>query len=195
MCGSKQVQAGPIAESQPTRAEDIHGRVAVLLQVLEVFRVVDMGTTTAWHTIREASVISGLPESTLRYYEQIGIIAPITRDPSSGHRVYSDADLERLTTVSCLAATGMPLESMRTYLANSQGGREGARRQMELLDAQALRLAAKAESIRMQQAYVSFKTLYWRAKAEGRDEEAQQLIEENRNIIEQVKRLQTDVKQ
>ena len=67
-------------------------------------------------------MISGLPESTLRYYEQIGIIAPITRDPSSGHRAYSDADLERLTTVSCLAATGMPLESMRTYLANSQGG-------------------------------------------------------------------------
>lgn len=31
-----------------------------------------MGTTTAWHTIREASMISGLPESTLRYYEQIG---------------------------------------------------------------------------------------------------------------------------
>lgn len=29
-------------------------------------------------------MISGLPESTLRYYEQIGIIAPITRDPSSG---------------------------------------------------------------------------------------------------------------
>ncbi|RRN58472.1 MerR family DNA-binding transcriptional regulator, partial [Caulobacter sp. 602-1] len=37
-------------------------------------------------TIREASMISGLPESTLRYYEQSGIIAPITRDQSSGHR-------------------------------------------------------------------------------------------------------------
>lgn len=45
-----------------------------------------MSTTTAWHTIREASMISGLPESTLRYYEQVGIIVPITRDPSSGHR-------------------------------------------------------------------------------------------------------------
>lgn len=84
MCGSKQVQAGPIAESQPTRAEDIHGRVAVLLQVLEVFRVVDMGTTTAWHTIREASMISGLPESTLRYYEQIGIGA--RRGGAAAHR-------------------------------------------------------------------------------------------------------------
>ena len=138
-------------------------------------------------------MISGLPESTLRYYEQIGIIAPITRDPSSGHRAYSDADLERLTTVSCLAATGMPLESMRTYLANSQGGREGARRQLELLDAQALRLAAKAESIRMQQAYVSFKTLYWRAAAHRRKPEhhrtgeapanRRQTINDNRQIF------------
>lgn len=42
-------------------------------------------TTTTWHSIREASMISGLPESTLRYYEQIGIIDPIARDPSSSH--------------------------------------------------------------------------------------------------------------
>ena len=63
-------------------------------------------TTTTWHTIREASLISGLPESTLRYYEQIGIIDPIARDPSSGHRAYSDRDLERLTTIACLSATG-----------------------------------------------------------------------------------------
>lgn len=63
-------------------------------------------------------MISGLPESTLRYYEQIGIIDPIARDPSSGHRVYSDKDIESLTTIACLAATCMPLESMREYLKN-----------------------------------------------------------------------------
>ena len=84
-------------------------------------------TTTTWHSIREASMISGLPESTLRYYEQIGIIDPIARDPSSGHRVYSDKDIESLTTIACLAATGMPLESMREYLKNRFDGPEGAR--------------------------------------------------------------------
>ena len=109
-------------------------------------------TTTIWHSIREASMISGLPESTLRYYEQIGIIDPIARDPSSGHRVYSDKDIESLTTIACLAATGMPLESMREYLKNRFDGPEGARRQIELLDAQSLRLAAKAEALRIQQA-------------------------------------------
>ena len=56
----------------------------------------------------------------------------------------------------------MPLDAMREYLKNRFDGTEGAHRQMALLDAQALRLAAKAESIRMQQAYVSLKTLYWR---------------------------------
>lgn len=83
-------------------------------------------------------MISGLPESTLRYYEQIGIIAPIARDPSSGHRAYTDEDIQSLVTISCLSATGMPLDAMREYLKNRFDGTEGARRQMALLDAQAL---------------------------------------------------------
>lgn len=138
-------------------------------------------TTTTWHSIREASMISGLPESTLRYYEQIGIIDPIARDPSSGHRVYSDKDIESLTTIACLAATGMPLESMREYLKNRFDGPEGARRQIELLDAQSLRLAAKAEALRIQQAYVSLKSLYWRAIAEGHEDEANRIGKQRRH--------------
>ena len=143
-------------------------------------------TTTTWHSIREASMISGLPESTLRYYEQIGI-----RDPSSSHRVYSDKDIESLTTIACLAATGMPLESMREYLKNRFDGPEGARRQIELLDAQSLRLAAKAEALRIQQAYVSLKSLYWRAIADGHEDEANRILEENKDVIDNVKKQQS----
>lgn len=40
----------------------------------------------------------------------------------------------------------------------------------------------------MQQAYVSLKTLYWRAVAEGHDDEAQRLLEENHDVIETVKK-------
>lgn len=146
--------------------------------------------TTIWHTIREASMLSGLPESTLRYYEQIGIIDPITRDPSSGHRIYSDADIESLVIVSCLAATGMPLESMRKYLKNRFDSQEGAQKQIELLDAQALRLAVKAEALRIQQAYVSLKSLYWQAIAEGHEDDANRILEENKDIIENIKKQQ-----
>jgi DNA-binding transcriptional MerR regulator len=46
------------------------------------------------YTIREVASLSGLPESTLRYYETIGLIHTITRDSSSKHRVYNEHNLE-----------------------------------------------------------------------------------------------------
>lgn len=76
---------------------------------------------------------------------------------------------------------------MREYLKNRFDGPEGARRQIELLDAQSLRLAAKAEALRIQQAYVSLKSLYWRAIAEGHEDEANRILEENKDVIENVK--------
>lgn len=68
--------------------------------------------------------------------------------------------------------------------------RKAPAKQMELLDAQSIRLAAKAEALRMQQSYVAFKTLYWRAIAEGHEDEAERLLEENKDIIDTVKRQQ-----
>ena len=145
-------------------------------------------TIPRWHSIREASLFSGLPESTLRYYEQIGIIGSIARDPSSGHRMYSDSDLESLDIIACLSATGMPLDDMRAYLNNRFDGKEGARAQVELLDAQAIRLSARMEALKIQQAYVNLKSMYWAAVADGRDEDAARLLDEHHELIDQVKR-------
>jgi len=40
-------------------------------------------------TIQEMSQQSGLSAYTLRYYERIGLLKPIPRNQSSGHRLYS----------------------------------------------------------------------------------------------------------
>ncbi|MGZ4457133.1 MAG: MerR family DNA-binding transcriptional regulator, partial [Oryzihumus sp.] len=47
-----------------------------------------IGTTQRQYTIKEAAALTGLPATTLRYYESIGVIAPVSRGASSGHRVY-----------------------------------------------------------------------------------------------------------
>lgn len=70
------------------------------------------------YTIREVAKLSGLPESTLRYYETIGLIHPITRDASSKHRVYNEHDVNFAIAIACLNATSLSLEDMRTYLKN-----------------------------------------------------------------------------
>ena len=98
------------------------------------------------YSIKEAAALTGLPASTLRYYEQIGVIAPISRGASSGHRVYDEGDLDQLMWVSCLAATGMSVSDMRLYMANNRLGAEAAADQRRLLEQQQHRLATEAEA-------------------------------------------------
>jgi MerR family transcriptional regulator, copper efflux regulator len=65
-------------------------------------------------TIQDVSRRSGLSEPTLRYYEEIGLIGPIDRDASSGHRRYRDEDVDTLQALACLRAMGVGIEEMRT---------------------------------------------------------------------------------
>ncbi|WEV72679.1 MerR family transcriptional regulator [Bifidobacterium sp. ESL0790] len=131
--------------------------------------------TQAWHSIGEASLYCGLPESTLRYYEDVGIIAPIARDPESGHRTYSDDDLQALLIISCLSATGMPLAKMKEYMANRKRGREGASTEIELLRDQKRRLVEERRFLKAREEYVNLKIKYWGAVAAGDEAEAGRL--------------------
>jgi DNA-binding transcriptional MerR regulator len=149
-----------------------------------------VSSTTAQHSysIREASALTGLPASTLRYYESIGVIAPVGRGESSGHRVYDEHDLDQLMWVACLAATGMSVNDMRDYVANGRRGRAAAADQIRLLTEQATRLAAEAERITLRQEYVRLKLDYWRAAAAGDDERAALLSAQARTLAGRIKK-------
>ena len=75
------------------------------------------------YTVQQAAALTGLSEHTLRYYERIGLIKPVQRQETSGHRRYGPADLAKLETLACLRATGMPIDQMRRYFElRSEGG-------------------------------------------------------------------------
>ncbi len=140
------------------------------------------------YSIKEAAALTGLPASTLRYYESIGVIAPISRGASSKHRVYDEEDLDQLMWVACLAATGMSVEDMRQYVANGQLGPAAAGEQIELLAEQERRLAAEAEQIALRQRYVRLKIDYWRAVEAGDTARAELLSGRARTLADQLKR-------
>jgi DNA-binding transcriptional MerR regulator len=119
------------------------------------------------YSIRAVAQLSGLPESTLRYYETIGLIPPIRRDPSSKHRAYSEPDVDFAVAIACLNATGMSIEDMRTYLANRSRGALAANEQVELLETQKKRLAEESHSLKLRQRYVDAKIAYWQAVKAG----------------------------
>ncbi|OIK02112.1 MerR family transcriptional regulator [Streptomyces monashensis] len=118
-------------------------------------------------TIHDVSTRSGLSEPTLRYYEDVGLIGPIDRDESSGHRRYSSRDLDTLEALSCLRAVGVSIEDMRTYLGNRARGREAAAEQRDLLLRHAERIESEIAAQRARLGYLREKAAMWDARDRG----------------------------
>jgi DNA-binding transcriptional MerR regulator len=144
-------------------------------------------TTRRGYTIKQAAALTGLPTTTLRYYESIGVIAPVSRGATSGHRVYDEEDLDQLMGVACLAAAGMSLSDMRTYVAKGSRGSAAAREQIELLAAHQRRLAEEVEQIALRQRYVRVKINYWHAVEAGDDARADLLSAEARTLADELR--------
>lgn len=75
--------------------------------------------------IGEVAAASGLPAKTIRYYEQIGLVAPARRP--NGYRDYGAADLHGLAFVARARRLGFSIEDCRALLAlYGDRGRESA---------------------------------------------------------------------
>ena len=118
-------------------------------------------------TIADVSRRSGLSEPTLRYYEQVGLVGPVDRDESSGHRRYRDEDLHTLEALACLRAVGVGIEDMRTYQANRSRGRAAAAEQRDLLLRHAERIEAEIVAQQARLGYLREKAALWDARDRG----------------------------
>ena len=117
--------------------------------------------------VQEMALVSGLSAHTLRYYERIGLLMPIPRDSSSGHRRYSSDSIGVLNTLSCLRATGMSIDDMRRYLQLRKRGDVVAGEQKRLFAAHAAALARELEMMHARMEYVAGKVAYWAAVDAG----------------------------
>src|SRR5579863_1491393 len=118
-------------------------------------------------TIQEVSLRCGLSEPTLRYYEQVGLIGPVERDESSGHRRYRGDDVDTLQALACLRGMGVGIEDMRTYQANRARGRAAAGEQRDLLLRHAERIEAQIATLHVHLDYLRAKAALWDARDHG----------------------------
>ena len=68
--------------------------------------------------IREVSRLFHISVSSLRHYENIGLLTPEYIDPDSGYRYYGPGQFEALNTIRYLRALDMPLSEIRDFLRN-----------------------------------------------------------------------------
>lgn len=83
-------------------------------------------------TIKEVSEKYDISQDTLRYYERVGMIPPVTRT-ASGIRDYQKDDLGWVELAKCMRSAGLPVEAMIEYVKLTQEGDATIQARLQLL--------------------------------------------------------------
>ena len=82
--------------------------------------------------ISEVAKATGLTTHTLRYYERIGLLSPISRD-LAGRRRFAARDMDWISFLQRLRTLGMPIGAMCEYASLRRDGDSTLRERRELL--------------------------------------------------------------
>ena len=96
--------------------------------------------------IAEVSEQYGISLDTLRYYERIGLIPPVTRN-ESGLRDYNELDVRRVEFVKCMRSAGLPIEVLIEYIGLVQRGDQTIEARKDILVEQRQLLISRMEQM------------------------------------------------
>ena len=101
-------------------------------------------------TITEVAKLYDLSADTLRYYERIGIIPSVNRNPN-GIRNYTENDCGWVSFAKCMRNAGLPVEVLIEYVTLFQQGEATAEARKEILveqrDKLVVRIAEMQETL------------------------------------------------
>ena len=102
-------------------------------------------------TIGEVARRAGLAATTLRYYEQIGLVSAPAR--LGGQRRYDDSVLARLEVIRLCKSAGFALEEIQLLFADAAPGRPASR---ALAEAKLAEIDAQLESLARARAVIEW---------------------------------------
>lgn len=111
------------------------------------------------YTISEAAQKTGLPPSTIRYYDKEGLLPNIKR--KNGIRVFEDMDLRLMGLLTCLKNTGMPIKRIRDYVELTSKGDDTLRERYEIIKAQRQFVLDQIEQLQYYLEELDFKDWYY----------------------------------
>lgn len=97
-------------------------------------------------TIKEVSEKFDISQDTLRYYERVGMIPPVTRT-TGGIRDYQKDDIAWVELAICMRSAGLPVEAMIEYVRLTQEGDSTIPARLQLLADQREALLKQKEKI------------------------------------------------
>lgn len=98
------------------------------------------------YTIAQVSELMAIPETTLRYYESIGLMEPVRKN-GGGHRRYEEKDLRRIRFIQTLRNAGISVREIKKYVDMVYEGTHTIPERKKILTSQLAELKQRAEEL------------------------------------------------
>ena len=127
------------------------------------------------YTIGQVSEMSGLPISTLRYYDKQGLFPEMER--VSGIRKFSDREMEALRVIECLKKSGLEIKDIKRFMDWCVEGASTYPQRKELFEQQKKTVEAEIAHMNRVLDMLTFKCWYYdQAMQDGCEDRVKELI-------------------
>lgn len=106
--------------------------------------------------IKEASMRTDVSADTIRYYERIGLIPPITRN-EAGIRIFDEEDLRWIKYSRQMKQAGLSIDSLIEYLSLFRSGEKTVPARLALLEEQQAVLQDRIDELQAAKERLNFK--------------------------------------
>ena len=122
------------------------------------------------YTIKDMSALTGLPASTLRYYDKQGLLPNLKRD-GNNIRIFTDDDYASLRLIDCLKRSGLSIKDIKKFM--DMAGKDGALSgRLEIFRKRREILKRELEDLKCVLDVIEYKCWYYEKACEAGTDEA-----------------------
>lgn len=114
------------------------------------------------YSIKDISDKFDIPASTIRYYEEIGLIENVEHRDGY-HRVFNEKHVERMSAIECFKKSGLSLNEIKTFFEYEKNIEENSGVILEMMKKQEKKTLDKIEDLKVGLANVERKIKYYTA--------------------------------
>lgn len=118
------------------------------------------------YTIKDMSEKFGLKASTIRYYEEIGLLNDVEHKDKY-HRVYTDAHVDRLSAIECFKKARLSLDDIKQFFEYEKDITLNSGKILEMMKQQEERTKLEIESLMSGIEHIQKKIKYYSAVDEA----------------------------
>ena len=118
------------------------------------------------YTIKEMSELTGLPASTLRYYDKQGLLPLLQRDHNNT-RIFTEEDYRALRLIECLKESGLSIKDIKHFVDMSSKGDEALNERLNIFLHRREKLKEEMKNLQAILGVIEYKCWYYTKACEA----------------------------